>query len=141
VAEFLSPEWVAALDAAARGATTLAAGAPGTPFVVEQRVVMPDGSEHAHHLVLAAEGARVELGRAPHPDIVLQTDWETARGLARGLVNAQHALAAGRLRVGGTIEALVDRGEALRVLDDVFRAVRDTTTFTAGDAPTVTSAE
>jgi putative sterol carrier protein len=141
VAEFLSPEWVAALDAAARDATAFADGAPEPPFVVEQRVVMTDGSEHAHHLVLGAEGARVELGRAPHPDIVLQTDWETARALARGVLNAQQALAAGKLRVGGTIETLVDRGDALRSLDDVFAAVRETTTFTAGDAPTVTSAE
>jgi hypothetical protein len=140
VVEFLSPEWVASLDRAARGSASLAACAQQDPFVVEQRVAMPDGSERAHHLVLDATGARVELGRAASPDIVLQTDAATARELALGNANAQDALESTRLRVGGAVETLAARSDALRELDDVFRAVRAATTFAVDDGPTVASA-
>jgi putative sterol carrier protein len=141
VVEFLSPEWIAALDLAARRSPRLAACATTTPLVVEQRVTMPDGSERAHHLVLTDGSASVALGRAATPDVVMHTDLETARDLALGQVNAQHALARGRLRLSGSVEALLARADALRALDDVFGAVRAQTTFSTSGAATVASAE
>lgn len=101
---------------------------------------MPDGSERAHQLVIDDRRARVEQGRGTAPDVVLETDLDAARELALGTINAQHALAAGRLRVSGTIEALVEHGDALRALDDIFRGVRAQTTFAPGGTSTVASA-
>jgi hypothetical protein len=49
--------------------------------------------------------------------------------LARGEANAQHALASGRLRVRGALDALTSRSDALREVDDVFASVRTETTF------------
>jgi hypothetical protein len=141
VVEFLSPEWVSALDREARRSVALAACAGDTRVVMEQRVAMPDGSERAHHVVLADGGASVMVGRAATPDVVVHTDLATARDLALGRENAQHALAHGRLRLSGSVEALVERTESLRALDDVFAAVRAETTFAAPDAATVASAE
>jgi putative sterol carrier protein len=139
--QFLSPEWVDALDRAARASSLLAACADDHRLVLEQRVTLPDGSEHAHHLVLAPDGASVRLGRAQDADVVLTVDLETARDLARGALNAQQALARGRLRLGGDVAALTRRADALLALDDVFAATRATTTFTAANGAAVTSAE
>lgn len=141
VPQFLSPQWVAELDQAARRSSGLAGCTTAGALVLEQRIAMPDGSEYAHHVVLSDGDARVVAGRAPAPDVVLHTDLPLACDLARGTVNAQHALAAGRLRIGGDLDALVVRSELLRSLDDVFASVRTRTTFPPFTETRVTSGE
>jgi SCP-2 sterol transfer family len=138
VPEFLSDEWLAALDASARAIGPLPAV---SPFVLEQVVTSTgrdgterdsserDGDEVRYQLVFTADGLRVHPGHAEAPDVSFATDRETAAGIARGETNAQRALAAGRLRVHGTIEILVARAEALVALEDVFAAVRAGTTY------------
>jgi hypothetical protein len=125
VAEFLSDAWIAELDRAARASPELATAPDATPVVVEQRVRCADDSEVAYHLVFGARGARVHPGPAVAPDLILHTDEETARGLARGTLNAQQAAVAGRLKLQGHAERLRDAGELLRAAGDVFRSVRD----------------
>lgn len=132
MAEFLSPAWIAALDEVARSSPELAACAGDAPFVLEQRVVLPDGTESVHHLRLAADGARVIAGAADDPDVMIVTDLETASDIARGETTAQRALANARLRVRGDVEALTRRAEALLALDDLFAGVRAETTFPEG---------
>jgi putative sterol carrier protein len=129
VAEFLSTEWVAALDEAARGSEVLAACATGDHLVLEQRVRLPAGGEAVHHLRFDADGARVLPGAAVDPDVVFSTDLETAVGIARGAATAQQALAAGRLQVRGSLGVLTGRNEALAAVDDVFASVRAETSF------------
>jgi putative sterol carrier protein len=129
VAEFLSAEWIAALDAAARASTVLTDCAGSESFVLEQRVELASGAEAVHHLVFAPDGTRVLLGAASQPDVVLGTDLPTAVALARGEINAQLALASGHLRVRGDLDALTSRSDALRKIDDVFASVRTETTF------------
>ena len=53
----------------------------------------------------------------------------TAVAIARGEENAQIALGAGRLRVGGALEALTSRSDALAALGDVSGRLRPGTTF------------
>jgi SCP-2 sterol transfer family len=128
VAEFLSNAWIAELDRAAGAAPDLAT-APGTaPVVIEQHVRRENHTEIAYHLVFGPNGARVHPGPAEAPDLVILTDEETARGLARGTLNAQQAAVAGRLKLRGHAERLRDAGELLRAAGDVFRTVRDATT-------------
>jgi hypothetical protein len=135
VVEFLSESWVAALDAAARAAPSLAALGVPDPFVVEQRVRQGDG-EVVYHLSFQARGARVLMGPAAAPDLVLFTDADTARALQQGTLGAQDAAARRRLTIRGQAGRLRNAGEALRSLEDVFRTVRDQTTYPAenGDA-------
>ena len=57
-------------------------------------------------------------------DVCLETDYATAVALARGEMNAQAALADGRLRVSGDVARLAAHAAALARLDDVFAAVR-----------------
>jgi putative sterol carrier protein len=128
MAEFLSPEWVAALEEAAAASQELQAAAAGVTLVVQQ-VVRRDGSKELRYFVEFDDGrVHVELGEAPHADLTLITDTGTARALASGTLNAQAALGAGRLELAGRLDALARHEDVIGALGDVFRTVRESTT-------------
>ena len=130
--EFLSDEWLTALDDCAR-----ALGPIGdiAPFVLEQVVTDDaDASVRRYRLVFTDGGVRVEPGDtndddADEADVTFVTERATAAAIAQGATNAQHALAAGRLRVRGDVGALVARAGAFAALEDAFAAVRGATTY------------
>jgi putative sterol carrier protein len=131
VADFLSAEWIEALDAAARAAT-LPETASAVSITIEQVVRdAPDGESH-YHLRIEDGRARVQPGPAAAPDLLLFADYDVAARIQRGEVNAQEALAAGRLKVQGRFAHLLRVDDALRALEDVFAPVRAETTY--GDA-------
>jgi hypothetical protein len=66
------------------------------------------------------------------PDVTFNTDYATAVALARGTENAQRALGAGRLRLGGDLVLLAARADALAALDDVCAPLREQTTYPGG---------
>ena len=124
--EFLTGEWVAALDAAARGSGALRVAA-GDPLVVELVVRDPDGIERRHHLRVGADSAAAGVGGAADVDVVVIVDRETAAALAAGTLNGQRALIEGRLKLRGDVNRLAAHREALVALGDVFAAVRAAT--------------
>ncbi|HYU40377.1 MAG TPA: SCP2 sterol-binding domain-containing protein [Acidimicrobiia bacterium] len=126
--EFLSADWIDALDAAAREATF--PGAAGKVALTVEQVVRdgPDG-EARYHLRLEAGHARVLPGSAEEPDLKLFTDYDIAVQLHRGEITAQDALAAGRLKVQGRFQRLREMSDALAALEDVFAPVRGITTY------------
>jgi SCP-2 sterol transfer family len=127
VPEFLSDEWLAALDSSARAAPPVPGAAP---FVLEQIVTDTNGRRLvAYQVVFDDTGMRVDSGSTAPADVVFVTDIATAAAIARGTTNAQRALAAGRFQVRGNTETLVARAGALRALDGVFAAVRAETTY------------
>ncbi len=97
--ERFSPEWIAALDAAARGL-------PGAeePFVIQQVVSSADG-DVAWHVDLEPEAIRVRPGRAGQADVTFAQDRETADAVAAGELSAAAALTSGRLTVRGATGA------------------------------------
>jgi putative sterol carrier protein len=128
VADFLSAEWIEALDDAARAAT-LPQTVAAVSITVEQIVRdSPDG-EMRYHLRIEGGGARVQPGPAEAPDLRLFADYDVAALIQRGEVNAQEALAAGRLKVQGRFAHLLRVDDALRALEDVFAPVRAATTY------------
>jgi hypothetical protein len=129
VSEFLSEAWLRDLDAAVRAATNVST--PG-PFEIEQIVSgVPRRGEVRYRIVVDGDGARVVggdgSGRAA--DVRLTTDYPTAAAIAAGRENAQFALAAGRLRLGGSVDALVRNAPLFAALGDATSALRDVTTF------------
>ena len=137
MAEFLSDEWIAALALAC-------GGEPGTaehgaePLVVEPVVVgTPERGEVRYRLSFDDASCAVTEAHvgAPAADVCLETDYATAVALARGEMNAQAALAAGRLRVSGDVARLAAHAAALSRLGDVFAAVRTSTTFPGRSEP------
>jgi putative sterol carrier protein len=128
VPDFLSAEWVTALDDAARD-VALPDAAATVSITVEQVVRDAPGGEARYHLRIEDGRARVHPGPAAAPDLRLFADYETAARLQRGEVNAQHALAAGSLKVQGRFAQLLRVDDALQALEDVFAPVRAATTY------------
>jgi putative sterol carrier protein len=128
VAEFLSAAWIEALDAAARAAT-LPEEAAGVTVTVEQVVRDAPGGECRYHLRIEDGHARVLRGPTAEPDLRLFADYDVAARIQRGELNAQHALAFGKLKVQGQFARLVRVDDALRALEDVFAPVRAATTY------------
>ena len=126
--EFLSREWIEALDAVAR-TTRLPADAAAASIEIEQVVHDAPGGEVRYHLRLEDGRVRVHAGPAASPDLRLNADYDIAARLQRGEVTAQQALAAGRLKVRGQFAHLARADEQLRSLEDVFAAVRAVTTY------------
>jgi hypothetical protein len=125
VAAFLSPEWLAELDAAA-ATSSLPAATKGRRITIEQRIRdAPAAGDVTYHLVIEADRAHVAAGPAGTPDVTVATDYETARALHEGRTTAQHALVSGRYKVTGRLSSL----RLLNELEDVFGAVRRRTTF------------
>lgn len=126
--EFLSAEWIDALDAAAR-ASTLPESAADASLTVEQVVRAAPAGEVRYHLKLEHRRARIRHGRAEAPDLRLFADYDIAAQLQRGEISAQQALAAGKLKVQGRLQRLVQAGDALQALEDLFAPVRAVTTY------------
>ena len=114
MAERFSPEWIDALDAAARGL-------PGAPesFVIQQ-VVADGDDELAWHLTLGPDGVRVHEGRADRADVTFSQDRATAESIADGDLSAGAALTAGRLTVRGASARLTEHRETLARIDEAI---------------------
>jgi putative sterol carrier protein len=122
---FLTPEWIAALDAAAREAAV-----PAGVRLTIQQIVTDDGHDDVrYHLVLDDGRLRVHPGEAQAADVTLVQDREVAAAFSRGELNAQQALEAGRLKLRGDIGHLAREGKALTAVEDVFAAVRAATSY------------
>ena len=119
----LSPEWIAALDEAARTSTSLRELAADLDLTVQQ-VVTDDDGEVAWYVRLRGGDVGVHPGRAEVADVTFTQDRATARAIADGELSAQAAFMAGRLRTGGDLTQLLAHRDALAGLDDVFADVR-----------------
>ena len=122
---FLSPEWIAALDAAAKEAAV----PPAVRLTIQQIVTDDSADDVRYHLVLHEGRCRVVPGEADSPDVTLVQTREVAAALSRGELNAQQALEAGRLKLRGDIGHLAKEGKALGAMEDVFAAVRAETSY------------
>jgi predicted lipid carrier protein YhbT len=138
VAAFLSDEWIRALALACEGAlapatTSDAEASDAGRFVIEPVVTgVPDLGEVRYQIAFQAGTCAVEAAsEGAAADVWLETDYVTAVALSRGTANAQAALADGRLRVSGDVARLAAQAAALAALDDLFAALRATTTYPA----------
>lgn len=126
---FLSPEWIAELDAAARRAPELADLLDDGEELVVQHVITDDaGTERAaFHLRLGTGPCRVHEGHAPDPTVTFTQTDDTARRISQGTLGAQAAFMSGHLRLGGRVDVLLTHHAALSGISDVFAVVRDRT--------------
>lgn len=128
---FLSDEWLRALDDALRRGL---AGGPNPARVTFEQVVTgvpgPDGPVEVRYRIVVSDGGAhlTRVGDAA-ADVSCRTDYATAVAIARGECNAQTALAAGRLRVGGDPKKLAAAAAVLANVDDAAAALRGSTTF------------
>ena len=132
MAEFLSPEWIAELDGAARASKAVRAATRELTATVQQIVPDAPGGAVQYHVTIDRGNVRVHVGPAATPDLALLVDYEIARAINDGTATAQHALASGRLKITGGVAALAGHESALIAIGDIFGAVRATTTYADG---------
>lgn len=131
---FLSPDWLAALDAAAQADPALAAATHGVTLVVEQRISDTPTGDVCFHVTFDDGRVTVTPGRATTTSVSFSQDYATARAIADGSESAQRAFMTGKLRVGGDLRTLLEHQEAMTALDDVFATVRAQTDMGASHA-------
>jgi len=132
VSEFLSAAWLAELDAAGRAAGPVAEMARFSLTHIVSGV--PGRGEVQYVLRFEPEGITVGGTGTGTGDVTFVTDYETAVALAQGTVNAQQALAQGRLRVRGDIAVLTYNASAVTRYGDVFASVRASTSYPSVDS-------
>ena len=133
MAAFLSDEWIRDLARACKAAPVAATASDVGRFVIEPVVSgVPALGEVRYRIAFEAGSCAVEPA-SDHAasDVRLETDYVTAVALSRGTANAQAALADGRLRVSGDVARLAQQATALAALDDLFAAVRASTSYPA----------
>ncbi len=136
---FLTPEWVAGVNAALVGIALPAPGpdaglaaAAGTYTVAQEVRGTPDGDVR---LVLhAADGAlSLELGPLHGPggaaEVTIALDYEDAAALSAGRLSPAEALTAGRIRVRGDLSVLAAAQELLTAARTHTRALDAETTY------------
>lgn len=148
MARYLSDQWIAELDEAARSHAGLADATASIALVIEQVVErldeqapdpntgtsspaptgtstgVPTGSAEVRwHVVIDHGTVRFVAGPATDPTVRFTTDEATARAISTGAATAQGAFMHGRLRVGGDTGALIAHHDVLAGLGDVFAAV------------------
>ena len=124
--EFLSEEWLAAMDEAARNRPVDHDDPLGAVQLTVEQVVR-DGPRW--RLVVDHGRCSVEVGGDEDPDVRLTADRETAEAIAAGRLAALEAFIAGDLVLGGDVRRLLDHRAALEVLGDLFASVKAETTF------------
>jgi len=135
VAEFLSPEWVGAFNAAVAAAEVpepgpdTALAAQGGQFSVCQIVTGKSGDELATTLVVDAKRVTMVREATDHPDVVVRLGWDDASALARGFLSPIDALAAGRIRVRGDLGVLVAGQALLGSLQELLHDLNAHTTY------------
>ena len=121
---FLSGEWLERLAAA----TAPAPAPPGLEMSIHQRVTGgPDGDVE---YTIRLSGGRVTVEAGPGPaDVEIVEDYETAAAISQGRLSPAAAFAAGRLRLGGAVGALVEHQESLAAVGPLLAGLAGTTTY------------
>ena len=107
--EFLSDEWVAALDQRLRAQD---AGSSPRSLTVQYIVTRADDSLAQYHLVLGPDGDHAGLGVAAAPDVTFRMDEGTAREISDGSLSSEEAFLTGRLDLEGDAHALIEAHRA-----------------------------
>jgi hypothetical protein len=128
--EFLTDEWVAALDG-----ITLATP-PERRIVVEQRVIdvreradEPAQHDVVWHVIVDGPVVRVVNAPASDADITFTQDRETAVAIATGALNAQLAFIEGRVRLTGDVRVVIDHADVFEQLDAAWKPLSARTTY------------
>ena len=118
---FLSPDWIAAFNAAVgdvevpEPGTDASLGARSGSYTWCQVVTgVPDGPAEGVAVTVRVRDGRVtmESGKAEDAAVTIRVGWDDARALSLGELAPTEAIAAGRVRVRGDL-AVLSAGQAL----------------------------
>ena len=126
---YLSLDWIDALCEAVARSDDMRAAAVEHSIGITQVVNGGPEGDITYHLVVADGAARFGAGPAEPEDVRFVQDWDTAVGVATGVLNAQEAFIKGGIRLHGDQQKLMTSQPVLRALDAVFNEVRDRTEY------------
>ncbi len=125
---FLSPEWLAALGAAASENERLCRAVADIDLTVRQVVLGGPGGDVAYALRLANGTASVTTD-GDDADIRIVQHYDTAVAISNGDITPAAAFAAGRLKLGGRVDQLIRHADVAVGLGDLFGALRSSTSY------------
>lgn len=117
MADFASPAWIAELQRAASSASV----DPDIRLVVEQRITGPEPV--VWHLDIADGAVTVHEGGAEAPTVSLSSTAPVAAAIHAGRLSPQRAFLDGDLRIGGDIDALLERRDEMAAVAAAVRAL------------------
>lgn len=130
MADFATPEWIEALDAAVRDSTELRAATADMELTIRQTITdTAGGGDVSWHFRIDHGTVRVEAGPGDAADVTFTEDDATARAIASGTISPQTAFMTGRLQVGGDTAKMMEYSAAFDGLADIFEALRAETTY------------
>lgn len=126
---YLSLDWLDALSAEVSASADLQRLAGEHTIGVTQ--VVTDGPEGTviYHLQVADGVAAFGPGQAFPENVRMEQTWETAIGIATGVLNAQEAFIKGRILLTGDQTALLAAQPVFGALDAVFRSIAERTEY------------
>lgn len=127
---YLSLDWLDALSAEVAASDDLRQLATEHTIGVTQ--VVTDGPEGTviYHLQVGDGVASFGPGQAFPEHVRMEQTWDTATGVATGVLNAQEAFIKGRILLTGDQAVLMASQPVFGALDALFRSVATRTTYT-----------
>jgi hypothetical protein len=122
MARFLSSEWCAEVVATVAKDASIA----GQTVTIEQLVTAGPDGDVTYWMSFADGNVSGGIGKADRPDVVITQDYATATELARGELVAQAAFMQGRLKVTGSMGALLQNQTALAALGPAMSSLETT---------------
>jgi putative sterol carrier protein len=126
VARYLSQEWFEDMRAAA----TAFASDAGERRVSLREVITGTPFDDVSYVMTIDDGALdISLDEAAEADVTFTQSYDTAVALHKGDLTTHDAFFAGRVRVAGKLNALLDNADLLQGIAPVFADVRAATTY------------
>jgi len=126
---YLSLDWIDAVASEAASNAAVASAAAASEIGVTQ--VVSDGPEGTvtYSLQVCDGVLTFAAGEADPEDVRFEQDWETAVGVATGVMNAQEAFIQGRILLTGDQQKLMDNQAIFGAMNAVFDEVRARTEY------------
>ncbi len=106
--EFLSEEWIAALNGQLRASET---GSSPNPLSIQYKISHGDDTIQ-YYLALGPEGDGAFAGAAESPDVTFRMHRDTAKLISDGELSTEEAFITGRLDIDGDPTPLIEAYQA-----------------------------
>jgi len=122
MAEYLSSQWIASVNAAMNSDVDLTRLCAEADLTLQQEVYDGPGGDVIFHVTLEPSGASISEGPAARADVTLRQTHTTALAIKDSEMNALDGVQTGAIELSGDVARLAAHREALAQLQLSFRA-------------------
>ncbi len=127
MAQYLSDEWFEEMQDAA--AAYVPSEATESRVSMRETVTGTPVGDVSYVMTIHHGKVSIDRDGASNADVTFTQDYTTAAALHRGETTTQEAFFAGKVKVAGHLNTLLDNSEALLGISEVFADVRADTTY------------